>query len=353
MSIEAKHKDKLIALDSIETENDTLKKEILELETFQENETDIKKLLHYDSEIHKRLEIINQNKTKTKESYMLNFSQILSDFNKINDEESVFEKSNNQYFHNMLETRNVNNKGEMYNKYMDVIENVPIKQSSNSNVFLFCNNCGTPWTVSSTEALYICIECGEYESYFETSSTGMTYEQEITTDTTINFAYKRSDHLREILAQLQAKETSNIPDELLDSLRSEFKKARIEDLSEITQERVRFYLKKLKYNKYYENTRQITNILNGKPPPRLSEELYDKLINMFMAIQEPFEQVCPKGRKNFFSYNYILYKFCELLEEPEIMKLFPLLKSREKLYQQDCIWKQICEINEWPFYKSV
>ena len=72
---------------------------------------------------------------------------------------------------------------------------------------------------------------------------------------------------------------------------------------------------------------------------------------MFMEIQEPFDRVCPKNRKNFFSYNYILYKFCELLGEKEHMSLFTLLKSREKLYQQDCIWKEICAITKWPFTK--
>ena len=106
-------------------------------------------------------------------------------------------------------------------------------------------------------------------------------------------------------------------------------------------------------NKYYEHTRQITNLLNGKPPPCISSELYETLINMFMDIQEPFETVCPRNRKNFFSYNYVLYKFCELLGEREMMSLFPLLKSREKLYQQDCIWKDICRITGWTFYKSV
>jgi len=42
------------------------------------------------------------------------------------------------------------------------------------------------------------------------------------------------------------------------------------------------------------------------------------------------------------SYSYVLYKFCELLSEDKYLKYFPLLKSKEKLYQQDVIWKKIC-----------
>lgn len=218
---------------------------------------------------------------------------------------------------------------------------------------MICSDCGHAMKLSVNESYVVCEQCGTYDMYFEPSVTGLTYEQEINADTNVHFAYKRINHLRELLAQLQAKESSEIPDDILQQLRAEFVKARIKDMSEITQEKVKYYLKKLNLNKYYEHSRQITNVLSGKPPPFISRELYEKLINMFTDIQEPFEQVCPKNRKNFFSYNYILYKFCELLEEYEIMKLFPLLKSREKLYQQDCIWKNICAIMGWTFYKSV
>ena len=36
----------------------------------------------------------------------------------------------------------------------------------------------------------------------------------------------------------------------------------------------------------------------------------------------------------------------------EFLVCFPLLKSREKLHQQDIIWKQICDDLNWEFIKS-
>jgi hypothetical protein len=36
---------------------------------------------------------------------------------------------------------------------------------------------------------------------------------------------------------------------------------------------------------------------------------------MFAEIQTPFAKHCPANRKNFLSYGYTLYKFCELLGE--------------------------------------
>ena len=58
-------------------------------------------------------------------------------------------------------------------------------------------------------------------------------------------------------------------------------------------------------------------------------------------------------RKNFLSYSYVLFKFCELLGEDEYLQYFPLLKSKEKLYQQDLIWKKICTDLLWEFIPTV
>ena len=62
---------------------------------------------------------------------------------------------------------------------------------------------------------------------------------------------------------------------------------------------------------------------------------------------------CPNNRKNFLSYSYVLHKFCELLEYDNLLPHFPLLKSREKLQQQDNIWKLICKDLNWEFIPSI
>ena len=65
------------------------------------------------------------------------------------------------------------------------------------------------------------------------------------------------------------------------------------------------------------------------------------------------EKYCPSTRKNFLSYSYVLYKFCQLLDKDEYLKYFTLLKSREKLHLQDQIWKKICEEVNWEFIQSI
>lgn len=115
---------------------------------------------------------------------------------------------------------------------------------------------------------------------------------------------------------------------------------------------MREILKRLRINKYYEHINYIINRINGVPTPQFSPDLEEKLYKMFRDIQAPFLKHCPKDRKNFLSYSYVLYKFFQILGLNEYLKYFPLLKSREKLYVQDQIWKNICIDLNYEFIPS-
>ena len=85
----------------------------------------------------------------------------------------------------------------------------------------------------------------------------------------------------------------------------------------------------------------------------MSNVLEAKLRLMFTEIQGPFERNCPEERKNFLSYSYVLYKFCELLGEDKYLPCFPLLKSKEKLKQQDSIWRGIAKDLHWEYIPTI
>lgn len=155
------------------------------------------------------------------------------------------------------------------------------------------------------------------------------------------------------LNQIQAKESTDIPQEVINNILLEIKKEKINNLSTIDAKKIKSYLKKLGYSKYYEHAAHIIYKINGKKPPILTQEIEEKLCRMFGDIQEPFAIVCPKKRKNFLSYSYVLHKFVQLLGLDELKELFPLLKSREKLHQQDKIWEGICKILYYEFIPSV
>lgn len=167
------------------------------------------------------------------------------------------------------------------------------------------------------------------------------------------FAYKRINHFNECLSQIQGKETTEIPDEVYDAILMEIKKQRIINIADLSVDKVREILKKLDLNKYYEHAPHIKHKLNGLPIPHLEPELEDKLRTMFKMIQQPFLKHMPPNRKNFLSYSYVLHKLIQLLEKDEYLENFSLLKSRDKLHQQDQIWKKICEDLNWQFIRSI
>ena len=198
----------------------------------------------------------------------------------------------------------------------------------------------------------VCDGCGRIIATL--ISEELTYlEEQETSEKIVNYSYKRENHFNEWLSQFQAQETTTIPPEVIDQLRNELKKMKIKALSEITHARVRTLLKKLKLNKYYEHVPYIANIMSGIKPPSMPQELEERLRIMFKDIQKPFDDNCPTERKNFLSYSYVLYKFCELLSEDSYLKYFPLLKSKEKLYQQDVIWKKICSVLNWEYIPTI
>ena len=215
-----------------------------------------------------------------------------------------------------------------------------------------CSQCGRVYTKVFHEAASeeVCQECGAIE-YVLGEELGFKDEQEI--EKNVVYSYKRENHFNEWISQFQAKESTSVPDEVIAQLRTEFKKQKIKDLSEITHEKVKALLKKLNKSKYYEHVPYITTILNGIQPPTMPQVLEDKLRLMFHKIQAPFEKHKPAQRKNFLSYSYTLYKLCELLGEDDYLPCFPLLKSKEKLYAQDEIWAKICNELSWEYIRTV
>lgn len=124
-------------------------------------------------------------------------------------------------------------------------------------------------------------------------------------------------------------------------------------MADLTNSKVKEILKTLKNNKYYEHIPHIINKLNGIPTPHFELEIEEKLRSMFKQIQPLFLKYAPKSRKNFLSYSFVIHKFMQLLGKDEYLSFFSLLKARDKLNQQDIIWKKICNELHWEFIPSI
>jgi len=165
------------------------------------------------------------------------------------------------------------------------------------------------------------------------------------------YAYKRINHFREILAQFQAKETTEIPEQVLTNIKQQIIKERI-SLEQLTNKRTKEILKKLGYNKYYEHIPFIKDKL-GIKPPIMTVELESTLCSLFMDIQVPYAKCCPDDRVNFLNYYYTVYKLCELLDQTQFLPYFPMLKDRAKRIEQDEIWQKICTELDWAYIPTV
>ena len=271
---------------------------------------------------------------------------IITDYyNKINEKESSTVSKNILEFlgrkKNNIKDKS-NSKSKLYEKYCKRVSGTRIKKDDGSNRIKYCDYCKIEKSLDYKESSYICPLCGDMETVI------------IDEDRQIKeySPYKRINHFREWLNQFQAKESTEIPDEIYSSILVEINKMRITDLAKLEKNLVRKILKRLGYNKYYEHIPYIINKLNNIPPPKISRQMEKIFIKMFKEIQKPWELFKPKTRKNFLSYSYILHKFCELLDLDHLLDCFPLLKSHTKLKEQDEVWNKICSYLRWEFYPS-
>lgn len=213
-----------------------------------------------------------------------------------------------------------------------------------------CERCNVAREELSEDGILVCPKCGS-EEYMLVVSDFPSFRDPPKERN--NYAYKKINHLNEILNQFQAKESTIIPDEVMNEVILEIRKRRIQNVAELSEVAMREILKKLNRSKYYEHATHILSRLNGNPPPTITPEIEEKVRAMFQEIQAPFLLYCPDDRTNFLSYSYILYKFFELLELDEYKIYFPLLKSRDRLIAHDTIWEKICSYLHWEFIRSV
>lgn len=281
---------------------------------------------------------------------------------KDNTETDTKENVDDQFIENMemssfITEKNISKKGILCEEYaincLGIIHHgnkLQKKYQEEINRPLVCEECNINRELIVKEGIAVCVECGDVAEYSD-QINNVEFNDEV--QIISKFSYKKINHFKEWLQQLQARETSKPSQDIIDLLLLELKKDRITDTKDITRKRIKGYLKKLGLNKQYEHIPSIINKLCGITPSMISKNLQNKLISMFHEIQIPFKNHCPPNRKNFLSYSYTLYKMCQLLGEDDLLPCFQLLKSREKLYLQDTIWKGICSDLNWKFYPSL
>lgn len=359
-------KKKIMTLDSVHRELQSefylINNEVLP--TLCRNKNEIMKKLnnpHTIADVNEKIELqdslydikeeIYKNKKKIKD-YYLNNSRFIFDYfenkkeitngtNKTTILNSFFKVNDKTFDPNALTRANDNNVQKFFTNLDQTFINI------NDYIYAtdICQSCNKGEMIPvEHEGIMVCNVCAKQVTYLIENEKPSYKEPP---KEACFYAYKRINHFKEILAQFQAKETTQIPEEVLENIKQQLNKERI-PLSKFTNSKAKEVLKKLGYNKYYEHIPFIKDKL-GIKPPIMTPELEETLCNLFMEIQGPYAKFCPDDRVNFLNYYYTVYKLCELLEKSEFLSYFPMLKDKEKRIEQDDIWKKICEELNWVF----
>lgn len=251
-------------------------------------------------------------------------------------------------------TEMILNRATLQHKYLMLVDKSYACGKVKADKVVYCLNCKLNSGITiekilfQSEGCYVCEKCGDYENVIMESE--LPSHKELANEKQ-KYPYKKINHLKEKLNQFQSKESADVPDDICAIVKADLRKRKI-DVNKCTPPIIRAILKKHKLTIWYEHLQQIYCKISGTDPITLPCEIEETIITMFQTMQESFRKHCPLHRSNFLSYSYVLNKLFKILKMPEHAKYFGLLKSKEKLREQDIIWAKICKDLEWKFYPS-
>tara|TARA_E500000178_G_scaffold355927_1_gene430628 strand:+ start:1575 stop:2711 length:1137 start_codon:yes stop_codon:yes gene_type:complete len=347
------------------------KREIPKLkEEMKELKEELKKYsnIHIDKilDIKDRIDEINEiirNLKREKKKYLLDNSKYIFDYFESKKQISSGEQVQNvKVLNSFFKIKSKNSENSNPDKYVqskkmyqEYWRNVNNEFTNPQDYIMSCDTCTScekgEMVPQDEDGIMICNnpQCGQFITYIVDNSKPNNKDPPNEVSYT---AYIRLNHFKEILSQFQAKETTQIPDEVIDAIRARIKKERITDMKLINYDKMREILRKLGLNKYFEHIQYINSIF-GVKPPIMNEELHETLCVLFIEIQKPWAVHCPANRTNFFNYTYTLYQLCTLLDQTQYLPYIPMMKDREKQLEQDMIWKKVCGDLDWEFFPTV
>ena len=355
LTLDNKHKEKMLEFKNIKSNVITnLKKKINNIISKLNCESDKNKIADFKYQIKELKKKIKVEQKKEKKYLLENSKHIFNYFEKkkeLSNGGSSKKKVLHNFFcknKNVVKKNNIDNEfNNSLNQYFKNIDDRNIKIENYKINYDVCK-CGGELIPIESQGILVCKKCSRQQKFLIEHEKPSYKEppKEV-----CFYAYKRINHFREILAQFQAKETTQIPEQVLIDIKNQIKKERI-DLKTMSNKKAKDILKKLGYNKFYEHIPFIKDKLGIKPPV-MRPELEEKLCNLFLDIQKPYSKHCPDDRVNFLNYYYVLYKMCELLDERTFLPFFPMLKDPVKRIEQDEIWKKICGELNWEFIPTI
>ena len=316
------------------------------------NDDKLKSMIYLTDNSKKDIFFYLNNKNNTSS---LNNDSLKSSSTSINNKQSSSSSSDDEIDNNSLKSIVFEDQSSIIRSYMNKMNPEKYSIAENSyRVTNICQDCNCEYILSDLQEFYVCPKCGQIkDTVLDNDVPSNVKTSEVST-----FSYQRVHHFKDCLAQFQAKESTNIPQDVIDKIKDELTKYRVTDYSRLTPKLLRKFLKKLKLSTYYEHIPHIIYRISGKPAPKIPAHVEERLLKHFLQAEEIFMELLSsnslsklgiKNRKNIMRYTFMFYKLFELEGMYEFLDYLILLKCRKKLHKQDQIWKEICAKAGWQF----
>ena len=224
-------------------------------------------------------------------------------------------------------------------------ESSSITYKTTETIYNKCGNCGNIMKISSSTSEIVCINCGVTENLY---ATVFEDENMYNQEKSKHGSYDPSKHCKFWIERIQARESKEIPNKILESIRKCIKRDKIRDLENITCEDIRKYLSQTKNSSFNEHVPLIRKLITGISPPQLSDYELQLIHMYFDKIVKIYEETKPDDKTNVPYHPYIIYKIIEHILSSEKKRLSDILscihlQSRETLIENDRTWKKICQ----------
>lgn len=237
----------------------------------------------------------------------------------------------------------------LHSKYCKVYTEYQIKEE----LYDICD-CGNRMIIQSNTSEMICVKCGKITMLLgSVTEESQLFAQE--GNRVAHGSYDPTRHCKFWIERIQAKESTVIPDEYIERIRSSIKKDKLTNLKSITVQQFRMYLKQNDLTKLNDHIPLIKKIITGYIPPQLTHREQQLLFIYFDKATKTYEIIKPSNKKNSLYYPFLIYKILDLIIENDDKKKGLLgcihLQSYETLIDNDRIWNSICKHNNCFEYR--
>jgi hypothetical protein len=244
---------------------------------------------------------------------------------------------------------------ELYN-ILKVYNNSTVQKNIRSVSYELCK-CGNDMLIDANSSMLVCKNCGlSKELYGTVFEDDQFYYQE--GHRTKHGTYDPSKHCRFWVERIQARETTEIPEVIINSMKTCIIRDKIRNKNQVTCAIIRKYLRQTQNSKYNEHVPLIRKMLTGITPPQLTDYemqlihiYFDKVIHIFDEIKPPKKTNCPY-------HPYFIFKIIEQIikSEKDIIRKSKILscihlQSRNTLVTNDALWFLIC--NHMPEFNYI